>query len=98
MNEARQLNHSYVGTEHLLLGLLRSGDAIVTAVLEQELQVTLDRARAETLRLLGADVSQGERLPGSALEFDIRVTYPDGRLVEHRCRGKREALRLIDSL
>ncbi len=54
MAEARELNHSYVGTEHLLLGLLREEKGIAAEVLGQ-LGVGLDDARRETLKLLGSD-------------------------------------------
>jgi ATP-dependent Clp protease ATP-binding subunit ClpC len=54
MAEARELNHSYVGTEHLLLGLLREEKGIAANVLS-EAGVNLDTARTETLRLLGTD-------------------------------------------
>jgi len=57
MAEARELNHSYVGTEHLLLGLLREEKGIAAQVLTS-LGVTLEDARAETLKLLGSDVNQ----------------------------------------
>jgi ATP-dependent Clp protease ATP-binding subunit ClpC len=62
MAEARELNHSYVGTEHLLLGLLREEKGIAAQVLNA-LGVTLEDARAETLKLLGSDV--GPSQPGS---------------------------------
>ena len=52
-DEARRLNHSYIGTEHLLLGMLREGEGIAFAVLES-LGVSLDQARTETVRLLMA--------------------------------------------
>src|SRR5690606_10638542 len=52
MAEARELNHSYVGTEHLLLGLLREEKGIAAEVLNQ-LGVTLEEARRQTLKLLG---------------------------------------------
>ncbi len=55
MSEARELNHSYVGTEHLLLGLLREEKGIAAQVLT-DAHVNLDAARTETLRLLGTDV------------------------------------------
>ena len=51
VDEARRLDHHYVGTEHLLLGLVREGEGIAAGVLES-LGVTLDRARANTLRRL----------------------------------------------
>src|SRR5918998_1609086 len=57
MSEARELNHSYVGTEHLLLGLLREEKGIAAQVLT-DTGVNLDAARAETLRLLGTEMPQ----------------------------------------
>ncbi|MBA3559378.1 MAG: ATP-dependent Clp protease ATP-binding subunit [Gemmatimonadaceae bacterium] len=57
MNEARELNHSYVGTEHLLLGLLREEKGIAAQVLT-DIGVNLDTARTETLRLLGSEMPQ----------------------------------------
>src|SRR5436190_5653951 len=55
MSEARELGHSYVGTEHLLLGLLREEKGIAAQVLT-DAGVNLEAARAETLRILGTDV------------------------------------------
>jgi ATP-dependent Clp protease ATP-binding subunit ClpC len=63
MSEARELNHAYVGTEHLLLGLLREERGVAAEVLTA-LGVTLERARAETLRLLGSEMPSGAREPG----------------------------------
>ena len=57
MSEARELGHSYVGTEHLLLGLLREEKGIAAQVLT-DAGVNLEAARAETLRILGTDVQQ----------------------------------------
>ncbi|MGZ8376926.1 MAG: ATP-dependent Clp protease ATP-binding subunit [Gemmatirosa sp.] len=57
MAEARELNHSYVGTEHLLLGLLREEKGIAAQVLT-DTGVNLEAARAETLRLLGNESPQ----------------------------------------
>src|SRR5574341_192956 len=57
MSEARELNHSYVGTEHLLLGLLREEKGIAAQVLT-DVGVNLEQARAETLRLLGSEMPQ----------------------------------------
>jgi ATP-dependent Clp protease ATP-binding subunit ClpC len=59
MAEARELNHSYVGTEHLLLGLLREEKGIAAQVLNA-LGVSLEDARAETLKLLGSDVGPSQ--------------------------------------
>jgi ATP-dependent Clp protease ATP-binding subunit ClpC len=58
MAEARELNHSYVGTEHLLLGLLREEKGIAAQVLT-DAGVNLDAARTETLRILGTEMPQG---------------------------------------
>jgi len=62
MSEARELNHSYVGTEHLLLGLLREEKGIAAQVLT-DAGVNLDAARAETLRILGTEMPQGGAQP-----------------------------------
>lgn len=56
MSEARALNHQYVGTEHLLLGLLRERDGLAAQVLTDS-GVTVDNARAETLRILGTEMA-----------------------------------------
>jgi ATP-dependent Clp protease ATP-binding subunit ClpC len=65
MGEARELGHSYVGTEHLLLGLLREEKGIAAQVLA-DANVSLEAARAETLRLLGGtDMPQGGPAPSS---------------------------------
>src|SRR5438477_5848678 len=58
MSEARELNHSYVGTEHLLLGLLREEKGIAAQVLT-DAGVNLEAARTETLRILGTEMPQG---------------------------------------
>ncbi|MBV9463280.1 MAG: ATP-dependent Clp protease ATP-binding subunit, partial [Verrucomicrobiae bacterium] len=47
--EAKALNHSYVGTEHILLGLLREGDGVAARVLKN-LDIDLERARQEVLK------------------------------------------------
>ncbi len=62
VDEARQLGHNYVGTEHLLLGLIREGEGVAARVL-LELGVDRKKVREETLKLLGGtpSVSQPER-------------------------------------
>jgi ATP-dependent Clp protease ATP-binding subunit ClpA len=52
VDEERRLGHHYIGTEHILLGLIREGEGIAGGVLEG-LGVTLESVRAETLRVLG---------------------------------------------
>ena len=51
VDEARRMNHTYIGTEHLLIGLMREGEGVAAGVLES-LGVTLDKVRAETQRIL----------------------------------------------
>ena len=58
VDEARRLNHSYIGTEHLLLGLVREGEGIAAGVLES-LGVNLERVRGETTRILAQTQPQG---------------------------------------
>ena len=52
IEEARQLGHNYIGTEHLLLGLMKEGQSIAAKILES-LGARLDEVRQETLALLG---------------------------------------------
>ena len=49
--EARELGHNYIGTEHILLGLIREGDGVAARVLAQ-LGAGPDRAREQVVRLL----------------------------------------------
>src|SRR5262245_33775391 len=91
MSEARELNHSYVGTEHLLLGLLREEKGIAAQVLT-EAGVNLDAARTETLRLLGTEMPQqggaapqaaGQSPPAAAPKADKKSKTP---ALDHFCR------------
>ncbi len=66
MEEARNLEHNYIGTEHLLLGVLREQDGMAAQVL-LNLGVKLEDVRAELMELLGADVAQDQQAhPGEA--------------------------------
>ena len=60
IDEARHLGHNYIGTEHLLLGLLREGGGVASDVLDS-FGITLERARAETLRVLGEGIATRAR-------------------------------------
>src|SRR5260370_15105142 len=72
VDEARRLNHHYIGTEHLLLGLVREGEGIAAGVLES-LGVNLEKVRTQTTRILkdaqpqaaaaGAGARQATRTP-----------------------------------
>ena len=51
VDEARRMNHTYIGTEHLLIGLLREGEGVAAGVMES-LGINLEKVRAETHRIL----------------------------------------------
>src|SRR5689334_23662524 len=74
MSEARELNHSYVGREELLLGLLREEKGIAAQVLT-DAGVNLDAARAETLRILGTEMPQA----GGAQQAQGSTTPPQAQ-------------------
>jgi len=87
MTEARELNHSYVGTEHLLLGLLREEKGIAAQVLT-DAGVNLEQSRAETLRLLGSDLPQtpasgAPPTPAAAPKSEKKSKTP---ALDHFCR------------
>ncbi len=60
LEEARQLGHNYIGTEHLLLGLIREGEGVAARVLEN-LSIDLSKVRTQVIRMLGetAEVGSG---------------------------------------
>lgn len=58
--EAQQLNHHYIGTEHLLLGLVREGEGIAAGVLES-LGVSLEKVRSQVIRVLNQSVYTGQQ-------------------------------------
>src|SRR5690349_3892207 len=51
--EARTLKHNYIGTEHILLGLLREEEGLAARVLES-LDITVERVRAQVVRIVGS--------------------------------------------
>lgn len=71
MSEARELNHAYVGTEHLLLGLIREDKGIAAQVLK-DAGITLDIARDETRKILGAPA--GEHARTTTSKTTLRAT------------------------
>ncbi len=62
MEEANELGHNYIGTEHLLLGLLRENDGVAAQVL-LDLGLKLEEVRNEVLELLGAELQQESPIP-----------------------------------
>jgi ATP-dependent Clp protease ATP-binding subunit ClpC len=80
LEEARQLGHNYIGTEHLLLGLIREGEGVAARVLEN-LGVDLSKVRTQVIRMLGetAEVSgsnggQGRTKTPTLDEFGSNLT------------------------
>jgi ATP-dependent Clp protease ATP-binding subunit ClpC len=67
-DEARALKHNYLGTEHLLLGLLREEEGIAARVLH-DLDVTVDAVRAQVLRIVG----EGEAVETGQIPFTPRA-------------------------
>ena len=65
VDEARRMNHTYIGTEHLLIGLLREGEGVAAGVLES-LSVTLDKVRTETHRILSQSTPTTQGGPGAS--------------------------------
>src|SRR3954466_3959515 len=60
--EAKNLNHTYVGTEHILLGLLREGDGVAARVLKN-MDVDIEQTRQEILKELDPNFNSGEEAP-----------------------------------
>ncbi len=92
MAEARELNHSYVGTEHLLLGLLREEKGLAAKVLG-ELGIGLEEARAETLKLLGTEVPTGSPQPSSTSTGSKGEKKSKTPALDHFCRNLTELAR-----
>ena len=63
VDEARRMNHTYIGTEHLLIGMLREGEGVASGVLES-LGVTLDKVRTETHGILSQTSSSSSSSQG----------------------------------
>jgi len=68
VEETKRLNHHYIGTEHLLLGLVRNGEGVATGVLDI-LGVSLEQVRTQVLRVL----RQAERRHGSPIGERLRL-------------------------
>ncbi len=74
VDEARRLNHHYIGTEHLLIALMREGEGVAAGVLES-LGVSLDSVRGETSRILTQTVHQTQS--GSSSRTSTRTPTLD---------------------
>ena len=81
LEEARQLGHNYIGTEHLLLGLIREGEGVAARVLEN-LTIDLTKVRTQVIRMLGetaevgsgANSSKGNLKTATLDEFGTNLT------------------------
>src|ERR671931_1241281 len=60
LREALQLGHSYIGTEHILLGLVREGEGVAARLL-QKLGADLNRVRQQVIQLLSGHIGKGEQ-------------------------------------
>src|SRR6201987_4321621 len=87
VDEARRLNHHYIGTEHLLLGLVREGEGIAAGVLES-LGVNLEKVRTQTIQVLQTssnnphhDAKHGSKTPTiDQLGIDLTAVARAGKL------------------
>jgi ATP-dependent Clp protease ATP-binding subunit ClpC len=76
LREARQLGHNYIGTEHILLGLIREGAGVAAQVLKQ-FGADLTRVRDEVLAVIGEGSAEGSTVAtGGASDEQIRSTVP----------------------
>jgi len=77
LREALQLGHNYIGTEHILLGLIREGEGVAAQVL-QKLGADLNRVRQTVIQLLSGYVPEVEAAGGEEIGvFTGSVTAPD---------------------
>ena len=67
-DEARNLKHNYLGTEHILLGLIREGEGVAAKALEA-LDITLDEVRAQVIEIIG----EGQEPPSGHIPFTPRA-------------------------
>ncbi|HOL89453.1 MAG TPA: ATP-dependent Clp protease ATP-binding subunit [Anaerohalosphaeraceae bacterium] len=89
IEEARALNHNYVGTEHILLGLLRETEGIAAQVL-MNLGLKLEDVRQEVLNLLGAGVEDNSSYP--AMGMKMNPSIPPSSAQSVKAKSKTPAL------
>src|SRR5881227_1548974 len=80
VDEARRLNHHYIGTEHLLLGLVREGEGIAAGVLES-LGVSLEKVRAQVIEVLKSSSGKAasSKTGTQAIPESSALRPPEGR-------------------
>lgn len=108
MQEARDLNHSYVGTEHLLLGVMREERGIAAQILAGT-GITVEGVRDEVIRVLGTSVpTEFDRVHSGAASNSRRddreaaitvvIEHPDGRLEARKFRHSGDAAKYLNGL
>lgn len=100
MSVARTMSHSYVGTEHILIGLIEEEKGIAAQVLKS-FGLTAPAVRAEVLRLLGTEAPLAQRktvAPDREARITVVVEHPDGRLEALKFVKPSEAVRYLASL
>ncbi len=96
IEEARNLNHNYVGTEHLLLGLLREHDGVAAQVL-MNLGLKLEEVREEVLNLLGAGAESEEAPPQAEPQEPQSMSGPPSSGEAGARRGAKSKTPALDS-
>ena len=100
MEETRALHHSYVGTEHLLLGLLAEGKGIAAGVLGS-FGVTIDGARAEVRRILGTELTPSAATEPPSDEKPVRIVlilyYANGAAMSKSFTDVADAARFLSA-
>ena len=106
MTEARELRHSYVGTEHLLLGLMREEHGIAAQVLTST-GLTITGVRDEIIRLLGTPVPDSgmpaksryrDDQPDTEAAITLVIEHPDGRIEAKKFRRTGDAVSFLNGL
>jgi ATP-dependent Clp protease ATP-binding subunit ClpA len=95
IDEARQLNHNYIGTEHLLLGLIREGEGIAAGVLES-LGVDMEGTRAQILDIISKGLPNKDAIAGAAGGSLASFAGAKGSVVT--CRIASDDLEALDAL
>jgi len=90
--EAKALNHTYVGTEHILLGLLREGDGVAGKVLKN-LDVDIEQCRQEILKELDPQYPQGEGTPPGGPDEQLTNDAEKGKEGKGRADNRTPALK-----
>jgi ATP-dependent Clp protease ATP-binding subunit ClpC len=85
LREALQLGHNYIGTEHILLGLIREGEGVAAQVL-QKLGADLNRVRQQVIQLLSGHIGKGEGQPGEQGPQGSMVLDQFGRNLTQQAR------------